>query len=72
MHPEAKKELMVRLALVVLEHANYFGVVKTCKEFDVPRSTFYRWEKQCEQEVQTGLYRKNLWLITIHGKHLKV
>jgi hypothetical protein len=40
MHPEAREELKVRLALVTLELANYIGVEKACKEFEIPRSTF--------------------------------
>jgi transposase len=58
MHPEAEEELKVRLALVVLELAEYIGVVKACKEFEIPRSTFYRWKQKYEQQGPAGLYRK--------------
>lgn len=58
MCPETKEELKVRLALVVLELAEYIGVVKACKEFEIPRSTFYRWKQKYEQQGPAGLYRK--------------
>jgi len=44
MHKEARKELRVRLKLVVLEIAHHIGVSKACREFNVPRSTLYRWK----------------------------
>jgi transposase InsO family protein len=58
MHKEAREELKVRLALAVLELANHFGVVKACREFNVPRSTFYRWKQKYDKEGRSGLYRK--------------
>lgn len=42
MHKEAQEELRVRLKLVVLELAHDLGVTKACREFNVPRSSFYR------------------------------
>lgn len=50
MHKEAREELRVRLKLVVLELANHFGVTKACREFNVPRSTFYRWKQKYDKE----------------------
>jgi len=58
MHKEVKEELRVRFILAVLEYANHFGVRKTCKEFKVARSSFYRWKNKYDQEGQSGLYRK--------------
>jgi transposase InsO family protein len=58
MHAEAQEELRVRLKLVILELANHFGVTKACREFDVPRSTFYRWKQKYDIEGQSGLYRE--------------
>lgn len=58
MNNEAREELRVRLKIVVLEYANHFGVTKTCMEFNVPRSTFYRWKQRYESEGRSGLYRK--------------
>lgn len=58
MHQEAKNELRIRLALAVLEYARHFGVTETCREFNVPRSTFYRWKLSYEHEGRAGLSRK--------------
>ena len=58
MHPEAKEELRVRLKLVVLEFAQDWGVTKACREFEVPRSSFYRWKQKYEKAGQAGLYRE--------------
>ena len=58
MNKETKEELKVRYMLVVLELACQLGVTKTCKEFDVPRSTYYRWKKKYDEEGRSGLYRK--------------
>jgi transposase InsO family protein len=58
MHPEAKEALRVRFKLMVLEFAKHFSVTQTCKEFNVPRSTFYRWKQKYDQEGRAGLYRK--------------
>jgi len=58
MHKDAREELGARLKLVVLEYANHFGVTKACREFNVPRSTFYRWKQKYDKEGRSGLYRK--------------
>ena len=58
MHPEAREELQIRLKLTVLEYAKYFGATEACREFNVPRSSFYRWKQSYEQEGRAGLYRK--------------
>jgi transposase InsO family protein len=58
MHQEARAELRIRLKLTVLEYANHFGVIKACREFNIPRSTFYRWKEKYDHEGQSGLYRK--------------
>ena len=58
MHPEAEEELRVRLQLVVLEFAQDWGVSKACREFEVPRSSFYRWKQKYEKSGQAGLYRE--------------
>ena len=50
MHKEAREELRVRFKLVVLELTSYFGATKICKEYNVPRLTFYDWKKKFEQE----------------------
>ena len=58
MHPKSKEELQIRFKLVVLELASELGVSKICKEFNVPRSTFYRWKKRYDREGRAGLYTK--------------
>jgi transposase InsO family protein len=58
MHKEAMEELRVRLKLVVLEYANHLGVTEACREFNVPRSTFYGWKQRYKKEGRSGLYRK--------------
>lgn len=58
MHKGAKEELDVRLKLVVLELADHLGVRKACEEFNVRRSTFYRWKKKYDKEGRSGLFRK--------------
>ena len=60
MHPEAKEELRRRLKLTVLEYAKYVDVTEACREFNVPRSTFYRWKQTYEHEGRAGLSRKKL------------
>jgi len=58
MHQEAREELRVRLKLVVLELASHLGVTKACREFDVSRSSFYRWRQKYEKAGRSGLYRE--------------
>ena len=58
MHKEAEEELRVRLKLIVLEFADHLGVTKACREFDVPRSSYYRWKQKYEKVGQSGLYRE--------------
>jgi transposase InsO family protein len=58
MHPEAREELRLRFKLTVLEYAKHFSVTETCREFEIPRSTFYRWKQSYNQEVRVGLERK--------------
>lgn len=58
MHPEAREGMRIRFKLTVLEYAKYLGVTKACREFNIPRSTFYGWKQTYEQEGRAGLYRK--------------
>ena len=60
MHPEAREELSLRLKLTVLEYAKYFRGTEACREFNVPRSSFYRWKQTYEHEGRAGLSRKKL------------
>lgn len=58
MQKEAAEELRVRFKLAVLEIADQMGATKASKEFNVPRSTFYRWKKQYKTKGRSGLYRE--------------
>lgn len=58
MHKEAREALRVRFKLTVLEYAKHTDVTKACKEFNVPRSSFYRWKQKYDGEGRSGLYRK--------------
>jgi len=58
MHPEIKKYLESRRKLIVLEYAKLCGnVVKACREFEVPRSSFYRWKRANDKDGMAGLVR---------------
>ena len=55
---ETREELRVRLKLVVLDLADHLGVTKICREYNVPRSSFYRWKQKYEKAGRSGLYRE--------------
>ena len=50
--------MRVRLKLVVLELAEQLGVTNACREFNVPRASFYRWKQKYEKGGHSGLYRE--------------
>ena len=58
MHKEAIEEFDVRFKLFVLDLAEDSSVTRICREYNVPRSSFYRWKKRYDQEGPSGLYRK--------------
>lgn len=58
MHEEAREELRIRPKLTILEYAKHVGVTKACREFNIPRSIFYRWKQKHDKEGRSGLYRK--------------
>lgn len=46
MDKEIKDVLAVRRKMVILEYARLCGnVAKACREFEIPRSSFYKWKK---------------------------
>lgn len=54
-----KDELSLRRKIIILEYAaDTNSVTKTCMEFDVPRSTFYIWEKKFDKGGRAELIRK--------------
>jgi len=58
MHKEAKEELRLRFKLMILDYASHFGPTETCREFEVPRSSFYEWKKAYKRDGVAGLKRK--------------
>ena len=58
MHKEAREELRFRFKLLILELAAHFGPTKTCRDFEVPSSTFYEWKKAFKRDGVAGLKRK--------------
>jgi transposase InsO family protein len=59
MNQEVKDILNQRRKIFVLEYAKAIrSVTKTCKEFNIPRSSFYDWKKAFEKEGKAGLLRK--------------
>ena len=56
---EVKDELAIRRKLMVLEFARVSGnVKKTCREFNVPSSSFYEWKKKFKEGGRESLIRK--------------
>jgi len=59
MKQEVKDELDLRRKLVVLEFIDARrNISKECKEFDIPRSSFYSWKKKYESVGIEELRRK--------------
>jgi transposase InsO family protein len=58
MQKEVQEELRVRLKLAVIEYADQFGVTESCREFKVPRASFYRWKQKYVKAGRSGLYRE--------------
>ena len=59
MHKEVREILRIRFKLAVLDYAQGIGsVTKACREFEVPRLTFYEWKKAFDKEGKAGLARK--------------
>ncbi len=59
MQKEVREAFRVHFKWTVLEYARKIGSVKkTCRELEVPRSTFYEWKKAYDKEGKAGLARK--------------
>ena len=59
MHREAREELRIRRIMTILEYARVLGNnAKTCREFEIPRSSFYEWKKVYEKGGRAGLVKK--------------
>lgn len=59
MYKEIKDVLAVRRKMVILEYARLSGnVAKACREFEIPRSSFYKWKKAFDLGGKARLARK--------------
>jgi transposase InsO family protein len=59
MNSEVRDALAVRRKAAILEYAQGIGNVReACRDFSVPRSSFYRWKKAFSVEGKAGLVRK--------------
>ncbi|MBC8485551.1 MAG: IS481 family transposase [Bacteroidetes bacterium] len=59
MNKEVQEIVNIRRKRVILEYAQGIGNArKACREFNVPRSSFYRWKKSFDREGIEGLKRK--------------
>jgi transposase InsO family protein len=59
MSKEVKEVLRVRYKMLILELAKKSGnVAKTCRNFDVTKSSFYKWKKAYDLGGKEGLKRK--------------
>jgi transposase-like protein len=71
MNQEVKNILNLRRKLFVLEYAKAIGnAAEACREFDIPRSSFYDWKKAYDKEGQSGLLRKKP-IARFHPRALK-
>ena len=59
MNSEVRDILAARRKLMILEYAAATGKVsEACRDFGIPRSSFYRWKKTLRVEGKRGLIRK--------------
>jgi transposase-like protein len=59
MQKEVREAFRVHFKWTVLEFAKVCRTVaKACREFEVPRSTFYNWKRAFDKEGKAGLFRK--------------
>jgi len=59
MQKEVREAFRVHFKWTVIEYAKVCRTVaKACREFEVPRSTFYNWKRAFDKEGKAGLARK--------------
>jgi len=59
MNQEVKDYINLRKKLFILEYAKVCKTVTVaCKEFNIPRSSFYDWKKAYDKEGKAGLLRR--------------
>jgi transposase-like protein len=72
MSKEVRDILRIRYKMLILELAKKSGnVSKTCRNFDVTKSSFYKWKKAYDIEGKEGLKRKNLLHLIIPKRYPK-
>ena len=54
MYKEAREELRLGFRLLVLEWASHLGSTETCREFEIPRSSFYEWKNAYKRNGVTN------------------
>jgi transposase-like protein len=60
MNNEVKDVLRMRYKMLILELAGKHGnVAKTCRDFDVTKSSFYKWKKAYDLGGKEGLKGRN-------------
>lgn len=68
---EVKEELRIRRIWVILEYARLSGnAAKTCREFDINRSTFYKWKNAFEKGGGIDGLRRKKPIAWSHPKKL--
>ena len=71
MNQEVKDVLNQRRKLFILEYAETIGnATNACREYNIPRSTFYDWKKAYDKEGNAGLLRKKP-VAKSHSRKLK-
>ena len=64
-----RRPVLTRRKLIILEYARLCGnVAKACREFEVPRSSFYKWKKAFDAGGKAGLTRKKPIALSHPGK----
>ncbi len=59
MNKEAREHLAAHRKWVILEYAKAIGNnLEACREFGVPKSSFYEWKKSYAEGGKAGLLRK--------------
>ena len=74
MHKEARGKLRIRFKVVILEHADHFGVTKACREFnayglktstDESKNKYTGFPAIYEQKSKLTMLE--IWRVTLHG-----
>ncbi len=59
MQKEVREAFRIHYKWTILEYSKVCrSVAEVCREFEIPRSTFYGWKKAFDKEGKAGLARK--------------